>query len=109
MRSVRRFPAAEDDLFEIGLYIARDSPASAERFIDALERECHKLAHSPFELGHRCEGLHPELRRYNYKRYALIYRPIPDGIELVGVFHASRELEAIFARLNERLEESSPR
>lgn len=48
-------------------------------------------------------GLHPDLRRHNFKRYALIYRPVPDGIELVGVFHGSRELEAIFARLNERV------
>ena len=108
MGSVKRFPAAEDDLIEIGLYIAHDSPANAEHFIDALERECSKLANSPFDLGHRCEGLHPELRRYNFKRYALIYRPVSDGIELVGVFHGSRELEAMFARLNERMEESGP-
>jgi toxin ParE1/3/4 len=108
MGSVKRFPAAEDDLIEIGLYIAQDSPANAERFIDALEGECSKLANSPFDLGHRCEGLHPELRRYNFKHYALIYRPVSDGIELVGVFHGSRELEAMFARLNERMEESEP-
>jgi len=108
MRIVRRFPAAEDDFVEIGLYIAQDSPANAERFIDALERECRKLANAPFDLGHRGEKLHPELRRYNFKRYALIYRPVSDGIELVGVFHGSRELEAMFARLNERMEESEP-
>jgi toxin ParE1/3/4 len=103
MARVRKFPAAEADLIEIGLYIARDSPANAERFIDALERECRALAASPFDLGQRCAGLHPGLRRHNFKRYALIYRPVPDGIELVGVFHGSRELEAIFARLNERV------
>jgi toxin ParE1/3/4 len=102
MRRVRKFPAAQADLIEIGLYIARDSPVNAERFIDALERECRKLAEAPFDIGQRCEGLHPELRRHNFKRYAMIYRPVPDGIELVGVFHGSRELEAIFARLNER-------
>jgi toxin ParE1/3/4 len=103
MARVRKFPAAEADLIEIGLYIARDSPANAERFIDALERECRMLADSPFDLGQRCEGLHFDLRRHNFKQYALIYRPVPDGIELVGVFHGSRELEAIFARLNERV------
>jgi Fic family protein len=66
MRSVRKFPAAEDDLFEIGLYIAQDSPANAERFIDALEQECHKLALSPFDLAVSlrllCE-IHAELLR----------------------------------------------
>jgi toxin ParE1/3/4 len=108
MQWVRKFPAAEEDLLEIGLYIARDSPGNAERFVDALERECRKLAMSPFDVGQRCEGLHPELRRHNFKSYALIYRPVPDGIELVGVFHGSRELEAVFARLNERLVTTRP-
>lgn len=101
MGTVRRFPAAERDLREIGLYIARDSLANAERFLDAIARECQKLADSPFKLGRSCEGLHPDLRRHNFKRYAIVYRPVEDGIELVGVFHGSRELEAIFARLNE--------
>jgi len=102
MGTVRRFPAAERDLREIGLYIARDSIVNAERFVDAIARECQKLADSPFTLGRSCEGLHPELRRHNFKRYAIVYRPVEDGIELVGVFHGSRELGAIFARLNER-------
>lgn len=103
MGQVRKFPGAERDLLQIGLYIARDSPGNAERFIDAIERECQKLAGSPLILGHSCAGLHPELRRHNFKRYAIIYRPAADGIELVGVFHGSRELEAIFNRLNDRL------
>jgi len=108
MGTVRRFPAAERDLREIGLYIARDSIVNAERFVDAIARECQKLADSPFTLGRSCEGLHPELRRHNFKRYAIVYRPVPGGIELVGVFHGSRELEAIFERLNERAASRPP-
>ncbi len=103
MGIVKKFPAAEQDLIEIGLYIARDSPANADRFIDAIERECQKLADSPFVLGRSCEGLHPELRRHNFKRYAIVFRPVPKGIELVGVFQGSRELEAMFELLNERI------
>jgi toxin ParE1/3/4 len=103
MGIVRRFPAAEQDLREIGLYIAQDSLINADRFIDAIERECQWLADSPIILGRSCEGLHPELRRHNFKRYSIIYRPVEDGIELVGVFHSSRDLEAIFKRLNERV------
>src|SRR3954469_20147374 len=103
MGIVNKFPAAEQDLLEIGLYIALDSPVNAERFIDAIERECQKLANSPFILGRNCEGLHPDLRRHNFKRYAIIFRPTPAGIELVGVFQGSRELEAMFERLNERV------
>jgi plasmid stabilization system protein ParE len=39
MGTVRKFQAAERDLREIGLYIAQDSLANADRFIDAIERE----------------------------------------------------------------------
>ena len=108
MGAVRKFQAAERDLREIGLYIAQDSLANADRFIDAIERECQKLANFPVILGRSCEGLHPELRRHNFKSYAIVYRPVADGIELVGVFHGSRELEAIFERLNERVVARSP-
>jgi toxin ParE1/3/4 len=103
MKTVKKYPAAEQDLIEIGVYIAQDSLANADRFIDAIEKECQKLADSPFVLGRNCEGLHPELRRHNFKRYAIIYRPVSDGIELVGVFQGGRDLEAMFERLNERV------
>lgn len=102
MKIVKKYPAAEQDLIEIGVYIAQDSPVNADRFIDSIEAECQKLAESPFVLGRSCEGLHPDLRRHNFKRYAIIYRPVPDGIELIGVFQGSRDLEAMFERLNER-------
>jgi toxin ParE1/3/4 len=109
MGIVKKFLAAEQDLREIGLYIAQDSLINADRFIDAIERECQWLADSPIILGRSCEGLHPELRRHSFKRYAIIYRPIEDGIELVGVFHSSRDLKAIFKRLNERVARSRSR
>lgn len=103
MGTVRKFSAAEDDLLGIGLYIARDSLANAERFLDAIEKECQKLADATVELGRPCPGLAPGLRRHNFKRYAIIYRPAADGIELVGVFQGSRELRAMFERLNARV------
>ena len=79
-----------------------------KKFLAALERECQKLADSPFILGRRCEGLHPDLRRHNFKGYAIIFRPAPDGIELVGVFQGSRELESTFRRLNKRVRPPRP-
>lgn len=103
MKTVKKYPAAEQDLIEIGVYIAQDSFANADRFIDAIEKECQKLADSPFVLGRSCEGLHPDLRRHNFKRYAIIYKPVSDGIELIGIFQGSRDLEAMFERLNERV------
>jgi plasmid stabilization system protein ParE len=51
MKTVKKYPAAEQDLIEIGVYIAQDSLANADRFIDAIERECQKLADSPVLRG----------------------------------------------------------
>ena len=46
MATVKKYLGAEQDLIEIGLYIAQDSPANADRFIDAIEMEC-PMASSP--------------------------------------------------------------
>jgi toxin ParE1/3/4 len=106
VRTVKKYPGAERDLLEIAYYISEDSVPNAERFIDSIEAECQKLADSPILLGRPCMELHPELRRHNFKRYAILYLPATDGIELVGVFHGSRDFEAIFEWLGQRLSSS---
>jgi len=82
------------------LYIART--VRERRFASStLLTGVPELADSPFVLG-GLWGLHPELRRIiQALRHCL--RPVPKGIELVGVFPGSRELEAMFELLNERI------
>ena len=43
---------AKDDLVEIWLYIAADSPATADKFIDYLYEQCEHLRSTP-EIGRR--------------------------------------------------------
>ncbi|HZG47402.1 MAG TPA: type II toxin-antitoxin system RelE/ParE family toxin, partial [Allosphingosinicella sp.] len=40
-------PAAEQDLFDIALHIARDDPSRALSFVDELEATCASLRHYP--------------------------------------------------------------
>jgi toxin ParE1/3/4 len=40
-------PAARDDLIEIGLYIAQDSPDRAESFVAELEAVAQRVAERP--------------------------------------------------------------
>jgi toxin ParE1/3/4 len=59
MAQLRFTESAERDLMDIGNFIARDSPASAARFIARLEEHCQSLAAHPL-LGRARDELAPE-------------------------------------------------
>jgi plasmid stabilization system protein ParE len=50
MAQLRFTESAERDLVDIGNFIARDSPASAARFIARLEEHCDLLAAHPLSI-----------------------------------------------------------
>ena len=52
---------AKDDLVEIWLYIAADSPEAADRFTDYLYEQCRCLCSNP-ELGRKRDELVPNIR-----------------------------------------------
>jgi plasmid stabilization system protein ParE len=54
--SVRISPAAEDDLIAIGDYIAQDSPAAAQRFIEKLRSRIATLRSFPARHGRAAEA-----------------------------------------------------
>jgi toxin ParE1/3/4 len=83
-------PQADDDLFEIAAYIARDNRTAAERLIDALESKFTLLAISP-RLGRLRPELAPGLRSLPFRNYVIFYQPLQDGIEVVRVLHGKRE------------------
>ena len=89
-------PAAEDDLINIWIYIARDNPEAADRTYQAAEKTFETLAAMP-EIGTvywtkraKLKGLRffPIKQFHNYLIY---YREIIDGIEIVRVLHAHME------------------
>ena len=89
-------PAAEDDLINIWVYIARDNPEAADRTYQAAEKTFETLAAMP-EIGtlywtqrSRLKG-----RRFfpvkQFHNYVIYYREIADGVEIVRVLHARME------------------
>ncbi|MDA3940378.1 MAG: type II toxin-antitoxin system RelE/ParE family toxin [Spirochaetia bacterium] len=86
---------AVDDLKEIWLYIANDSPAIADRFIDELYRKCKIISENP-DLGRRRHNLIPGIRSIPYKKYIIFYRKGKDEIEIVRILSAYRDIESIF-------------
>lgn len=87
-------PEAEQDLLDIWLYIAEDSPVNADRFLDRVEQKVLKLAEFK-EIGVDRPELAPNLKSCPVDRYILFYRAKTGGIELVRVLHGSRDINQV--------------
>lgn len=95
MARVTRRPAAEADVLEIWDYIADDSMAEADRWVDRLDEKLGLWALQPM-MGRAREEIAPGLRSMPFGRYIVFYMPLPDGIDLVRVLHGSRDVDDAF-------------
>ena len=86
---------AKDDLVEIWLYIAADSPSAADKFIDYVHEQCGKLCSSP-EIGRKRNELLPGIRSLPVKRYLVFYRVTSSTIEIARILSGYRDLETLF-------------
>ena len=95
MSRARTRPQAEADLFDIALYIARDDPSASDRFLDGFERTFQLLATTP-DMGRARPELGQGLRSFPVGRYVIFYRSRHDGIDIVRVLSASRDIPSLF-------------
>jgi toxin ParE1/3/4 len=95
MPDIRRTAQAEEDLIDLWLYIAQDNPSAADRLLDEIEDKFVLLAAHP-RLGPARPDIAPECRYFPVGRYLILYRLIPDGIEVIRVVQGSRRLEDLF-------------
>ena len=95
MSEVRKTPRARADLREIWLYIARDNPEHATRFLRSIDEKCRTLADFPM-MGRSRPELGPELRSFPVGHYAIFYRPLENGVEIVRILHQARDIEVLF-------------
>ncbi|MBM9537079.1 type II toxin-antitoxin system RelE/ParE family toxin [Desulfobulbus alkaliphilus] len=85
-------PAAEDDLINLWMYIARDNRSAADK-VYAAEQTFASLVAMP-EIGTLYQPKRLWLngiRFYPIKQfhnYVIYYKPIADGIEIIRVLHA---------------------
>lgn len=89
-------PAALRDLDGIFDYITEESESRAVAFIRRIRDRLELLAENPL-LGRSREELRPNLRSIPIGRYVIFYRPLPEreGVEVIRVLHASRDIEAV--------------
>ncbi len=95
MKLVRFTEAAADDLEEIYKFIAEDNLPAADRMIMQLQKRWRLLAQTPGS-GRKREEFQLDLRSSTEGNYIIFYQVIPDGIELIRILHARRDIEKIF-------------
>lgn len=92
-------PLARIDIDGIWDYIAADSQAQADAFVDRLNVKFNALARRP-GLGRMRDDLMPLLRSFPYGRYVIFYRAVAGGIEIIRVLHSARDANAQFLPAN---------
>ena len=95
MPQVTRRPLAETDILEIWDYIADDSLAAADRWVDHLDEQFRVLATQP-SMGRARDELAPDVRSFPFGRYVIFYMLLDDGIDVVRVLHGARDIDAVF-------------
>lgn len=80
-----------DDLKAILDFIARDKPAAARAFIDAIIERCQLLAENP-ELGMLREDLAPALRLPTHRGYGIYDRNLDSDKQIERVLHPSLDV-----------------
>jgi toxin ParE1/3/4 len=85
---------AENDLSEIGAFIAQDSPVNASRFIESLYERCVLLTQNPLS-GRARNDIGVGLRSIIFGRYVILYHVLGDCLEIVRVIHGSRDIPRV--------------
>jgi plasmid stabilization system protein ParE len=86
-------PAAENDLINIWLYIARDNQDAADRVYQAIEKTFESFLAAP-HMGTLYQAKRPQLKKIRFflvskfQNYIIYYREHPQGVEIVRVLHA---------------------
>ena len=95
MPEIRITHLAKSDLLEIWSYIAEDSMSAADKFLDTIEQKCRLISHAP-KVGRLRDELAPDVRSFPADRYIIYYRPSDQGIEVIRVLSASRDIDALW-------------
>ena len=84
--------AADADLDDVWLYVARDSITAADRLTDRLIEVAKPLRDFP-DMGGARDELSPGLRAVRVGPYLMFYRRRVDGVTIERILHGSRDIQ----------------
>jgi len=91
----------EDELWAIWEHIAQDNPDAATQVVEAAYETFKTLAVTP-GLGRLRKFRNSKLKGVRswlvagFDNYLIFYRAIPEGIEVLHVYHGARDIESLF-------------
>jgi len=85
---------AQGHLRAIHHYIAADSPRHAQRVVDRITRRTEALKSMPRMGAEVAEYGDESIRELLYRSYRIIYRILPERVDVVAVIHGARLLPA---------------
>ena len=88
-------PRVEDDLSDIGDYIALHSPTRAATFVDELIAQIERIGEYPFSYRLRPD-IGTEARAAIHKNYLILFRIIGGVVRVERVVHGRRDLPQLF-------------
>ncbi|BBO35364.1 type II toxin-antitoxin system RelE/ParE family toxin [Lacipirellula parvula] len=92
--AVYRSSAADQDLVEIWVYVARSSTKAADQILRQIDARIEGLRSQP-EIGERVEASRAGLRRIIEGHYLIFYQLVDDGIRIVRILHSARRWEEL--------------
>ncbi len=91
MPLILKRPVVIDDLAEIWSYIAAESEKRADALIDTFDWKFREIAECPV-MGKNRDELFRGVMSLPIGRYIVFYLIIPEGIEVIRVLHAARDV-----------------
>ena len=92
---VRVSREAENDLWGIGDYIARDNPQQAENYVAKIVAKIREIGERPLTFPAR-EDLAPGLRARLQRPHLILFRIVDDTVEIARVMNGARDLPSLF-------------
>ncbi|MDG5495352.1 type II toxin-antitoxin system RelE/ParE family toxin [Niveispirillum sp. BGYR6] len=86
---------ADRDLIIIWRFIADNNKAAADALVRKLGKSARLYAQNP-AMGRLSPQLGADIRCFPLGRYLIFYRPQPDGILVIRILHAARDIDAEF-------------
>ncbi len=87
---------AEKDLEDIWVYLAQQNEILADQKIAQILDKFPMLAQFP-NMGKKRDELQTGLRSFSIKPYIIFYTQISEGLEIVRIFHQSRDIQNQFS------------
>lgn len=95
MISVIFSPQADQDLEDIGDFIAQDSALHAKAVVAGLRLRSHNISNAPRAYPTR-DDLGIGLRAMIWRPYLVLFRITPVHVEIVRIVHGARDLKRLF-------------